>query len=142
MGPQYATWKHSSHREVTNCNSCHVPHDNIFNTYFFKAKDGLRHSTIFTLRQEPQVIQIHEEGANVVQINCERCHNQLNENVGTLGNSMTKKIHGDGRLCWDCHREVPHGRVKGRSSTLDAHVPTLSSPSPGWLDKVLKKESK
>ncbi|NLB93910.1 MAG: cytochrome c nitrite reductase small subunit, partial [Bacteroidales bacterium] len=50
MAPQYATWGHSSHREWTNCNDCHVPHNNIFNTYYFKAMDGLRHATVFTLR--------------------------------------------------------------------------------------------
>jgi len=58
MSPQYATWSHSSHREVAHCNDCHVPHNNVFNKYYFKAKDGLRHSTIFTLRKEPQVIFI------------------------------------------------------------------------------------
>ncbi|HSH52035.1 MAG TPA: NapC/NirT family cytochrome c [Bacteroidales bacterium] len=25
MVPQYATWNHSSHREITHCNDCHVP---------------------------------------------------------------------------------------------------------------------
>ncbi len=69
MAPQYATWNHSSHREWTNCNDCHVPHDYIINKYYFKAKDGLRHATIFTLRKEPQVIFIKEEGKNVVQQN-------------------------------------------------------------------------
>jgi cytochrome c nitrite reductase small subunit len=46
MAPQYATWSHSAHREETNCNDCHVPHNNIFNKYYFKGKDGLRHATI------------------------------------------------------------------------------------------------
>ena len=74
MNPQYATWNHSSHREVANCNDCHVPHNNVVNKYFFKAKDGLRHATIFTLRAEPQVIFIKDEGKEVVQQNCIRCH--------------------------------------------------------------------
>jgi len=52
MAPQYATWFHSAHREVTHCNDCHVPHDNFFNHYYFKAKDAIRHATIFTLRKE------------------------------------------------------------------------------------------
>ena len=37
MAPQYATWYHSSHRERTNCNDCHVPHNNVLNKYFFKS---------------------------------------------------------------------------------------------------------
>ena len=140
MAPQYATWKHSSHKEVASCNDCHVPQDNIFNKYFFKASDGIRHSTIFTIRGEPQVIKIHEEGANVVQANCERCHNQLNEKVKTLGMDLATRNHGAGKLCWDCHREVPHGRVNSRSSVPDARVPTLSSPTPDWLEEVLEEE--
>ncbi len=141
MAPQYATWKHSSHKEVATCNDCHVPHDNVVEKYLFKAKDGLRHSTIFTMRGEPQVIKIHEEGINVVQANCERCHNQLNEKVSTLGQSLAAKKHGNGKLCWDCHREVPHGRVHSNSSTPDARVPTLSSPTPDWLKEMLQEES-
>src|SRR5690625_6656239 len=62
MAPQYATWAKSAHREVATCNDCHVPQDNIFRHYFFKASDGLYHSTIFTLRLEPQVIRIREPG--------------------------------------------------------------------------------
>jgi cytochrome c nitrite reductase small subunit len=58
MAPQFTTWSHSSHREKTSCNDCHVPHGNVFSKYLFKAKDGIRHATIFTLRKEPQVIFI------------------------------------------------------------------------------------
>ncbi|MBN2174164.1 MAG: cytochrome c nitrite reductase small subunit, partial [Bacteroidales bacterium] len=77
MNPQFATWMHSSHREVAHCNDCHVPHNNVFNKYYFKAKDGLRHATIFTARAEPQVIFIKEEGKEAVQQNCIRCHEKL-----------------------------------------------------------------
>ena len=73
MGPQYATWYHSSHREHATCNDCHVPQDNIANKMFFKAMDGMRHSTIFTMRTEPQSIIIKEAGARAVQKNCIRC---------------------------------------------------------------------
>jgi len=77
MAPQYATWSHSSHREWTHCNDCHVPHNNVVNKYYFKANDGLRHATIFTLRNEPQVIQIRHAGIGVVQDNCLRCHDKI-----------------------------------------------------------------
>ena len=77
MAPEYSTWAHSAHREYTNCNDCHVPHNNVFSHYYFKAMDGLRHSAIFTLRAEPQVIQIKKAGANAVQNNCIRCHSDL-----------------------------------------------------------------
>lgn len=133
MTPQYATWFHSSHREKANCNDCHVPHDNVFNKYYFKGMDGLRHATMFTLRMEPQVIFIKEAGKNVVQQNCIRCHENVNEKVGT--NLVTGKNykHGKGKLCWECHREVPHGRVNSLSSTPNARVPKLDNPVPKWL---------
>ncbi|MDZ7608895.1 MAG: NapC/NirT family cytochrome c [Cyclobacteriaceae bacterium] len=31
MRPEFATWQHSSHKEVAVCNDCHVPHNNVFN---------------------------------------------------------------------------------------------------------------
>ena len=133
MAPQYATWNHSSHREVAHCNDCHVPHNNFLNKYYFKAKDGLRHATIFTLRREPQVIFILEEGAEVVQQNCIRCHADLLVDPklkGTVAHHTTKRT---GRKCWECHREVPHGRVNSLSSVPDARVPLPQNPVPQWL---------
>lgn len=140
MAPEYSTWFHSSHREVTNCNSCHVPHDNAFNKYLFKAKDGLRHATIFTLRAEPQVIKMHEAGQKVVLANCQRCHEKPNSEVGLLDVTWESTQHGEGKLCWDCHREVPHGRVKGLSSAPNARVPLPTSPLPDWLKKYKKEK--
>ncbi|MBM3421028.1 MAG: cytochrome c nitrite reductase small subunit, partial [Bacteroidetes bacterium] len=77
MAPQYSTWYHSAHKGKTHCNDCHVPQNNAFTKYFFKAKDGLRHATMFTLRLEPQVIFIHEAGRSAVHRNCIRCHKEL-----------------------------------------------------------------
>lgn len=133
MRSEYATWQHSSHREVAVCNDCHVPHNNVLNKYFFKAKDGLRHATMFTLRMEPQVIKMHEAGQEVVQKNCQGCHQRVNEHVGLLNVTLEDKMHGDGKLCWDCHREVPHGRVKGLNSTPNAKVPLPKSPIPEFI---------
>lgn len=133
MAPQYATWSHSSHREVAHCNDCHVPHNNVFNKYYFKAKDGLRHATIFTLRKEPQVIYIHEAGAEVVQNNCIRCHKQLLEDPKLLGSIAAHKAHREDRRCIECHREVPHGRVNSISSVPNAQVPLPESPVPNWI---------
>lgn len=138
MAPQYATWSHSSHREVANCNDCHVPHNNVFNKYFFKAKDGMRHATMFTLRLEPQVIFIHEAGQNVVQNNCVRCHDPLitNTKLATMMPNRHLEIHD--RKCWECHRETPHGRVNSLSSVPNARVPLPASPVPSWLKDITK----
>ncbi|HPD65236.1 MAG TPA: cytochrome c nitrite reductase small subunit [Bacteroidia bacterium] len=123
MSPQYSTWYHSSHREVTNCNDCHVPHNNVINKYFFKAKDGLRHATVFTLRNEPQVIFIKSAGIKVVQENCKRCHEKLNENTELKNLTGEKYLRGEDKVCWSCHREVPHGRVNSLSSTVHTFAP-------------------
>jgi len=142
MNPQYATWNHSSHREVANCNDCHVPHDNIFNTYFFKAKDGLRHATIFTMRAEPQVIFIKDAGKEVVQQNCIRCHNRFLTDNLAISNLSPLMITRTERQCLDCHRETPHGRVNSLASVPHARVPKHESIVPGWLNDLMKNTKK
>lgn len=136
MKPEFATWQHSSHREKAVCNDCHVPQDNIFNKYYFKAKDGLRHATLFTLRQERQVIFIEDAGKSVVQKNCIRCHDDLNKEVKT-DISFEEHKKGDGKLCWDCHKEVPHGSVNSLSS-VSFFIDTDEKRVPDWLEKALK----
>jgi cytochrome c nitrite reductase small subunit len=133
MTPQYATWFHSSHRERAHCNDCHVPHNNAANKYYFKAKDGLRHATMFTLRKEPQVIFIKDEGKEVVQQNCIRCHEDLLDDHKLLAKTTQFAHHRTDRKCWECHRELPHGRVNSLSSVPDARVPLPKSPVPKWL---------
>ncbi|MFO8023269.1 MAG: cytochrome c nitrite reductase small subunit, partial [Perlabentimonas sp.] len=113
MVPEYSTWAHSAHREYTNCNDCHVPHNNMLNHYYFKAMDGLRHASIFTLRTEPQVIQIKDAGANAVQNNCIRCHEDVINDTRMMRPDFSQNNLRKDRKCWECHREVPHGRVKG-----------------------------
>ncbi|MEN8115611.1 MAG: cytochrome c nitrite reductase small subunit [Bacteroidota bacterium] len=135
MAPQYATWNHSSHREVAHCNDCHVPHNNVFNKYYFKAKDGIRHATMFTLRKEPQVIFIHEEGARVVHHNCVRCHSTLLNDPKLAVSVEGHQAHREDRKCWECHREVPHGRVNSLSSVPNARVPLPESPVSIWINK-------
>lgn len=139
MSPQYATWSHSSHREVAHCNDCHVPQNNAVNKYYFKAMDGLRHSTMFTLRLEPQVIQIKPAGANAVHNNCVRCHENLIRDYRVEATSPMHRAIREGRRCVECHREVPHGRVNSLSSVPFARVPTPESPVPLWMKRFLQK---
>lgn len=123
MIPQYDTWQHSSHREHTNCNDCHVPHENIVRKYFFKANDGLRHATIFTLRTEPDVIFIKEAGKTVVQNNCLRCHIDQVHPVSITNVTGENYKLGEGKLCWECHVTTPHGEVRNEASTPISHYP-------------------
>jgi cytochrome c nitrite reductase small subunit len=138
MNPQYATWNHSSHREVAHCNDCHVPHNNVFNKYYFKAKDGLRHASMYTLRKEPQVIFIHEAGKQVVQDNCIRCHEKLVTDNVQIARFEHSKEYRKERSCVECHRETPHGRVNSLASVPNAYIPTMKSSVPGWLKKLMK----
>lgn len=142
MNPQYATWERGSHGRVATCNDCHVPQDNIFHKYLFKAQDGLRHATIFTLRLEPQVIIIKDAGKEAVQSNCIRCHSNLVHPIGLRAINNNSVEDQTGRYCWSCHRETPHGRVNSLSSTPYANVPQLNPVIPEWLQKFTDSEKK
>ncbi|HLP72585.1 MAG TPA: cytochrome c nitrite reductase small subunit [Bacteroidales bacterium] len=139
MAPQFTTWSHSSHREKTSCNDCHVPHDNVFSKYLFKAKDGIRHATIFTLRKEPQVIFIREAGQKVVHENCIRCHSALINDTRLMAYNSETDMFRKERKCWECHRETPHGRVNSISSVPWARVPLPGSLTPEWLKEMMKQ---
>lgn len=121
MTTQYVTWRHSSHADRATCNDCHVPHDSLAAHYAFKARDGLWHATVFTMRWEPQVIRLSDGAVPVVEENCRRCHRETICQVALVEHQL-----GDPR-CWDCHREVPHGRVRSLSATPGVFQPQLPS---------------
>lgn len=140
MYPQYATWMNSSHKDVASCNDCHVPQDNVFRTYYFKAMDGMRHATIFTARAEPQVIRIKQAGINVVQENCIRCHKDLIDMVNLVTVTGDNYHSGQGFRCWDCHREVPHGTVNSLAATPFSLVPRMKSIIPDWMNNFFREK--
>lgn len=137
MTPEYTSWQHSAHRETAVCNDCHVPHQNMFVKYLFKGKDGLRHSTLFTLRAERQVIIIENEGKRVVKENCIRCHEALFDRSKLYTQTEGQYVsHHTDRDCWDCHRGTPHGTVHSLSSSPNSLAPLLNSPLPEWLQQL------
>lgn len=140
MTPQYVSWFHSSHAQVATCNDCHVPQDNIFKTFLHKALDGGRHSALFTIRAERQAIQAIDASKNVIQGNCVRCHDFVNFDVSTKVN--LEQIHqGQGKACWDCHAEVPHGVVRSLSSVPNAKMQLETPKLPSWLEAHLHKDA-
>ena len=142
MGPYYATWNHSSHSRNTTCNDCHVPHENAVRKWMFKGIDGMRHASVFMMKGEPQVIQAIDESASVIMNNCIRCHEQLNTefvNTGKVNYKMVKE--GEGKACWDCHREIPHGK-NSLSSAPNSLVPYPKTMVPEWLRKSTQKKEK
>ena len=144
MSPYYATWSHSSHARNATCNDCHVPNGNILSHYLFKGKDGMKHVAYFVTKSERQTIMAEEASAEVIMDNCIRCHKQLNTefvNTGRIDYMMAQR--GEGKACWDCHRDVPHGGMNSLSSTPGAEFvePLPPSPVPQWLQKMLGHEA-
>ncbi|MDA1191338.1 MAG: cytochrome c nitrite reductase small subunit [Candidatus Poribacteria bacterium] len=124
MTTAYGTWQRSSHMNVAVCNDCHVPHENAFVKYAAKAMDGARHTTVFTLRVEPQAIRISKGAIPTVEKNCRSCHASVIDRV-----HVKEWVAGDLR-CWDCHRDVPHGRARSLST-----VPRIMAPELPRIDK-------
>lgn len=101
MESAYQGWSHSSHREHTNCNSCHVPHQMV-SKVFYKAKSGLTDAYVFFVLGAPKSINTKEDTQTIVQKNCVDCHSTLVREIGK----------GDGANCYHCHRNTPHGDVR------------------------------
>ncbi|MCC7520927.1 MAG: cytochrome c nitrite reductase small subunit [Flavobacteriaceae bacterium] len=139
MTPEYVSWQRSSHREVANCNDCHVPHENYAKKMLFKAKDGLYHASVFTTKSEPQVIQMKEASAQVVQSNCIRCHENQVTDAKLSGTVTNHYEHRASKNCWECHKHVPHGRVHSLSSVkYYGKIPSEHQETvPEWLKKQM-----
>lgn len=139
MGPYYATWFHSSHSRNATCNDCHVPHENAVKKWVFKGMDGMRHVAVFLTHGEKDVVRANGESSEVIMNNCIRCHTQLNTEFVSTGriDYMMSQV-GEGKACWDCHRDVPHGGSNSVASTSNALVPYPDSPTPEWLKKMIE----
>ena len=142
MSPYYQSWSHSSHAVWATCNDCHVPQDNIVSQYAFKAKDGLYHAAMFTIKGEPQVIRAREPSSRVIMDNCVRCHSPLvTEMVMRMDDgqvSYNDVLAGNAKACWDCHTQVPHTNISNQASiSSPGGTPLPSSPVPKWLKEML-----
>ncbi|MBM4027483.1 MAG: cytochrome c nitrite reductase small subunit [Planctomycetes bacterium] len=116
MTHAYASWQRGSHGHAAVCVDCHVPHDHLVARYAFKAWDGLRHSYVFTMRTEPQVLELSAAAVPVVQTNCVRCHADQLE--------MVRLAETQERRCWDCHQNI-HGEVRSLSGSPPELRPSL-----------------
>ena len=140
MTPYYATWSHSSHGRDVTCNDCHVPHQNLAFYYGFKAVDVLKHTACFVTHSERQAPMAEALTGQVVMDNCIRCHTQLNQEFVKTGRMgyMQQQAQG-GKVCWDCHRNVPHGGMNSLMATPNAEgvTPLPPSPVPDWLQNMM-----
>jgi len=124
MTDVYVSHRNSSHGRDVSCNDCHLPHTSLAREYAFKAMDGLKHAYVFTVHTESQTMQMSSFAKPVVQENCLRCHE------GRMSEVSASRYQTGGQKCWDCHRDVVHGRVRSLSAS-----PSVSRPS---LPSVLK----
>jgi len=141
MAPYYQSWSRSSHSTWATCNDCHVPQNNIFNSYLFKAEDGLYHLGVYIMHGEPQVIRTREASNVVIMQNCIRCHTQLNQEFVKTGHATWADVQaGQAKACWDCHVEMPHTRISNLASSAapGATAPLPASPVPAWLKDMMK----
>ena len=121
MTDAYVSHARSSHGRDLTCNDCHLPHTSLAREYAFKAHDGLKHAAVFTLRMEPQVMHLSSLATPVVQENCMRCHE------GRVAEVSANSYPKGEQKCWDCHRDVVHGRVRSLSASPDVSRPPLPS---------------
>ena len=139
MTPYYATWMHSSHSRNATCNDCHVPHENFAKYWTFKGTDGMKHVSMLLAHKERMAPEAEESTAQVVMNNCIRCHTELNTELAKTGKIDYMMVRaGEGKACWDCHRDVPHGGKNSLASAPAAKVPHPSSPVPEWLQSLMK----
>ncbi|MGE5424635.1 MAG: cytochrome c nitrite reductase small subunit [Syntrophothermus sp.] len=139
MNPEYTNWYHNAHGRVTTCNDCHVPHENVFAKYMFKATDGLNHATKFTFRMERQNIIMEEGTRPLIQKNCLRCHDHVVNKSYLRSVLPNYKNHLEERYCLDCHRQEPHGTVKGLASVPNALVSReTGSRVASWIQETEK----
>jgi cytochrome c nitrite reductase small subunit len=131
MNDAYLSWQHGSHGRVAKCVDCHIPHTNPVAMLAFKAQDGMKHSTVFTMHSEPQVLQLSKGAIPVVQNNCLRCHDKQFAMIRLAG---TRE-----RRCWDCHENI-HGPVRSLSASPREMMPRL--PSAGMPFMNDKKKAK
>ncbi|WP_419168493.1 cytochrome c nitrite reductase small subunit [Halobacteriovorax sp.] len=140
MNTAYNSWKKDAHSRFTNCNSCHVPHENLLKTYGFKAMDGLKHSYVFTTRTEPQALRLSKGGQAVVQRNCIGCHGDyLMGHAGINLSVVDGQKNGD-QKCWDCHQTTPHGKVHSLSADNQFIFHGEQKATHKWIKEYFNKK--
>ncbi len=137
MTDAYASWQRGSHGRVTVCIDCHVPHSSPLAKYAYKAQDGLKHSYVFTLRKEPQVLELSARAVPVVQANCVNCHKHQVSGIrvqGSEGSPLTPDPRSptSERRCWDCHHNI-HGEVRSLSASPSMLRPGLPDAGLQWM---------
>ena len=104
MNPQWDSWQHSSHKNVADCITCHMPHTFV-NKWYTKALNGWNHGKAFTTGNIPEPMVITKRNKEIVLENCVECHKTT---VSTMHVSMSRKHEADEPTCTTCHGNVGH----------------------------------
>ena len=163
MTDAYASWQRGSHGHAAVCIDCHVPHSSFVAKYAYKSQDGLKHSYVFTRREEPQVLTLSARAVPVVQANCVRCHDHQvmmieatwrghfalalpssqersgsvkrgQDGLATQGRDALATATVPERHCWDCHQGI-HGKARSLSASPTALRPGLPDAGLNWMKK-------
>ena len=161
MTDAYASWQRGSHGQAAVCIDCHVPHSSIAAKYAYKARDGLKHSYVFTMGRAPQVLGLSARAVPVVQANCVRCHSHQvmmietawrghlalapqsprghpspaerdQDGLATQGRDALATSAVSQRHCWDCHQGT-HGKARSLSASPTTLRPGLPAAGLEWM---------
>lgn len=101
MQDHYSAWLKSSHRAVAVCNDCHTPPGTV-GKYATKANNGFWHSFAFTTGWHPDPIHITPRNRAITNQACRKCH----EDVVLAIEAPHAEV---GELdCIRCHDQVGH----------------------------------
>ena len=105
MEAEFEAWSHAGAHRRKLCVDCHLPNENRTAHYVWKSIDGMKDVGFFFSGQVPERIMLTAHGAEVLQRNCVRCHEQ------------TVMLISAERKCWSCHRRIAH-RLSGAMQSI------------------------
>jgi len=100
MDHVYSRWRISTHKQFA-CVECHLTDTNVAGKLVYKAKAGLNDLYHETLKIYPAAISLSDEGKEIANGNCLRCH------FSTVQNTP---MAAGGTDCRKCHRFAVHQR--------------------------------
>ncbi len=142
MTTEYMGWLHGSHKTAAPCVDCHIPQDNFADKWLTKGKTGLRHMSVWIMQNEPHVIRATESSKSDIIENCLRCHSDIMNTMKLVETSMDNVKKGENKLCWDCHREIGHGKMSSLTLTPNALINIKAPRTAGWLSTNSKDKDK
>lgn len=119
MQDEYDSWAKSGHHHVAGCVDCHLSHA-LVPKLVDKSRNGWNHSVAFTLQNFHEPIVIGPKNAEILQLNCLRCHEDF---VHDIVRSQSPAASPEETVsCVHCHKNV-------------GHAPTRPTPPMTWLGR-------